>query len=65
MVGKSSSGSRAGGNQASPNDTGKSGNDSGSRVKEARGPSYQERHRKHPPNQLFTGPKEMDRNKQR
>jgi hypothetical protein len=41
MTGKNS-GTRAGGNRASPNDTGKSTNDSGNRVKEARGPSYQE-----------------------
>lgn len=44
-----------------PNEQGKSGNDSGSRVKEARGPSYVERHGKHPPNKIYTGPKDQKR----
>lgn len=48
----------------SGNDTGKSGNDSGSNVKEARGPSYDERHGKHPPNTLYKGPKDMHPPKQ-
>lgn len=41
------------------NQTGKSGNDSGPNVKEARGPSYDTKGRrgKHPPNKIFTGPK--------
>lgn len=42
------------GNKGSANDTGKSGN-----VKEARGPSYEERYGKHPPNKQYTGPKDM------
>lgn len=52
------------------NATGKNGNDSGSHVKEARGPSYsappsdQEHHGKHPPNKLYTGPKDMHPPKQ-
>lgn len=46
-------------NKGSANDTGKSGNASGSNVKEARGPSYEERHGKHPPNKQSTGPKDM------
>jgi hypothetical protein len=45
--------------QNTGNDTGKSGNDSGSHVKEARGPSYVEHHGKHPPNKIYTGPKDM------
>jgi len=61
------------GSKSSPNDTGKSGNDSGSNVKEARGPAYEhqqgalpedknEEHQgKHPPNKIFTGPKDMHR----
>lgn len=52
------------GNKGSGNDTGKSGNDSGSNVKEARGPSYQEHHGKHPPNKIYTGPKDMHPPKQ-
>jgi hypothetical protein len=68
MGGKSGSSSKG-----NPNDTGKSGNDSGSDVKEARGPSYQhqqgnlpgdknEQHQgKHPPNKIYTGPKDMHR----
>ncbi|WP_194726894.1 hypothetical protein [Noviherbaspirillum malthae] len=59
--------------KGSPNDIGKSGNDSGSNVKEARGPSYEhkqgalpsdksEEHQgKHPPNTMYTGPKDMHR----
>lgn len=46
------------------NYTGKTGNDSGSRVKEARGPSYIERHGKHPPNTLYKGPKDLHRSRQ-
>lgn len=46
------------------NETGKSGNDSGSHVKEANGPSYVERHGKHPPNKQNTGPHEMHPPKQ-
>ena len=61
MTGKSFPGLRAGGNSASLNDSGKSGNDSGSHVKEACGPSYEERHGKHPPNKIFTGLKDMHR----
>ena len=61
------------GSKGSPNDTGKSGNDSGNDVKEARGPSYEhqqgvvpsdknEEHQgKHPPNKIYTGPKDMHR----
>jgi hypothetical protein len=54
-----------GGNKGSANDTGKHGNASGSHVKEARGPSYkppasdQEHSGKHPPNKIYTGPKDM------
>jgi hypothetical protein len=59
------------GSKGTENATGKSGNDSGSKVKEARGPSYasrqgdspsdkNEQHQgKHPPNKIYTGPKEM------
>jgi hypothetical protein len=59
------------GSKGTPNDTGKSGNDSGSRVKEARGPSYEhrqgetpsdksEQHQgKHPPNTIYKGPKDL------
>ena len=46
------------------NDTGKTGNASGSGVKEARGPSYAERHGKHPPNALYKGPKDTHPPKQ-
>jgi hypothetical protein len=48
----------------SGNDLGKSGNDSGSNVKEARGPSYVERHGKHPPNQIYKGPEDLHPPKQ-
>jgi hypothetical protein len=60
-------------NSGNANATGKSGNDSGSDVKEARGPSYQHRqgsqqsdkseeHQgKHPPNEIYRGPKDMHR----
>lgn len=47
------------------NDTAKTGNASGSHVKEARCPSYepppsdQEHRGKHPPNKIYTGPKDM------
>jgi hypothetical protein len=54
MAGKQATGSKHTGNE-----TGKTGNDSGSNVKEARGPSYVERHGKHPPNKLYKGPKDM------
>jgi hypothetical protein len=55
----------------SENATGKSGNASGSNVEEARGPSYEhrqgelpsdknEQHQgKHPPNELYKGPKDL------
>jgi len=46
------------------NTTGKTGNDSGSNVKEARGPAYEEHHGKHPPNKIYTGPKDMHPPKQ-
>jgi hypothetical protein len=40
------------------NQTGKSGNSSGSRVREARGDSHGTKGRgKHPPNKLYTSPK--------
>jgi hypothetical protein len=51
------SGKQAAGSKNSGNLTGKNGNASGSDVKEARGPSYKERDGKHPPNKLYTGPK--------
>jgi hypothetical protein len=66
MGGKTQSGSKGG-----ANDTGKTGNASGSRVKEARGPSYEhrqgelpsdknEQHQgKHPPNTMYKGPKDL------
>jgi hypothetical protein len=57
MGAKTSGGNRQHGGGG--NDTGKTGNASGSNVKEARGPSYEEQHGKHPPNKLYTGPKEM------
>jgi hypothetical protein len=59
------------GSKGTANDTGKSGNDSGSRVKEARGPAYEhrqgetpsdksEQHQgKHPPNTIYKGPKDL------
>jgi hypothetical protein len=62
------------GSKGNANDTGKSGNDSGSHVKEAQGPSYQhkqgnlpsdknEQHQgKHPPNTINKGPKDLHRN---
>jgi hypothetical protein len=68
MGAKAGSGSKGTG---TANDTGKSGNDSGSRVKEARGPSYEhrqgetskdksEQHQgKHPPNTIYKGPKDL------
>jgi hypothetical protein len=37
----------------------KSGNDSGSDVKEARGPSYESSGGKHPPNEIHKGPKDL------
>jgi hypothetical protein len=61
------------GSKGTANSTGKSGNASGSNVKEARGPSYEhqqgnrqsdksEEHQgKHPPNELYKGPKDMHR----
>lgn len=70
MGGKTHSGSKG-----DANDTGKSGNASGSRVKEARGPSYagqqgaqpsdkSEQHQgKHPPNTINKGPKDLHRSK--
>ena len=69
MGGKTHSGSKG-----DANDTGKSGNASGSNVKEAKGPAYEhrqgenpsdksEQHQgKHPPNTIFKGPKDSDRN---
>jgi hypothetical protein len=59
MTGKQSTGSKNTGN-----DTGKTGNASGSNVKESRGPSYDERHGKHPPNELYKGPKDLHPPKQ-
>ena len=53
------------GSKNTANSTGKTGNDSGSRVKEARGPSYEEHHGKNPPNTLFNGPKDMHPPKKR
>lgn len=53
------------GSKHNANDTGKTGNDSGSNVKEARGPSYVEHHGKHPPNELYKGPKDMHPTKKR
>jgi hypothetical protein len=47
--------------KGSGNATGKSGNDSGSKVKEARGASYDERHGKHPSNKVSTGNKQSQR----
>jgi hypothetical protein len=59
------------GSKGSGNATGKSGNASGSKVKEAKGPSYahrqgelpsdkNEQHEgKHPPNTIYKGPKDL------
>jgi hypothetical protein len=59
------------GSKGTANDTGKSGNASGSRVEEARGKSYEhrqgenpsdknEQHEgKHPPNTIYKGPKDL------
>jgi hypothetical protein len=59
------------GSKGTANDTGKSGNASGSRVEEARGKSYEhrqgenpsdksEQHQgKHPPNTIYKGPKDL------
>lgn len=60
MTGKQASGSKH-----NANDTGKTGNDSGSNVKEARGPAYDEHRGKHPPNTMYKGPKDMHPPKKR